>query len=266
MNKDRKLQTESRSRYFIRKVDHSISTEEEQKMSAKFVASNGSRRGNQDYLSSDELDGPATIGQHADVVPLSPDSRRQSVSPMKTVSRPKSREASSEEQPVEPSNIKRTFFTSPQPRYRGTARHQDDFEQSFLDVPSSFWSVPLAAVNLPGQDLHVNSDMKLVFDKVKNLYSVFESGDPLKVSNARLEVDPSILQKVCWGRPGGKIRFESSKRGTADNILDLELKSEKDLADLLKKLQGGSYQVKLASEDKCVNTSILPQCSDTDQS
>ena len=245
--------SKSHSPYFLQNTDHSrAATKDEQNLNKKFVASNGARRGNQDYLSSDELDGPATIGQHADVIPLSPDKRRSTISPKKTAPVTQSNGSTPEEQPVEPSIIKPTRFTSQTPS-RAAVKHKEDFDKDYLSGKRYPWAVPLTAVNLPGQELHMSSDMRLVYDKEEHFYFVMEGDHPLRVAGSRLEVHTQGLQKIWWEKDGKRARFESSKRGATDHILDLEFASEKDTSLIIKRLQTQSTNVKVSSEERCVH-------------
>ena len=242
---DRSAFTEqTHSRYFQqRSKQPSLPTYHDQDLRSKFINTEGRNRGNMDHLSSDELDGPATLGVYADVIPMSPHRRCQPMSSKNLVTTEKTAGFSVEEQPVERSNIKATIFSSQAPD-KGKISRQADFEDEYLDEEEPSWAVPLVAVNLPGQEIHKRSDMQLVYDDVKRMYFVEEDGKPLKISGSSLEIYLRSLQRCLYEESGRRLRFESSKKGTADNILDLEFHSEKNVVGLMLKIQGNSTNVK----------------------
>ena len=253
-NDDRRASAkQTHSKFFQPRSKRStLPTHGNQDLRTKFISTEGRVRGNMDHLSSDELDGPPTLGEHADVIPLSPHRRRQPVSSKTSVAMVKSASSSLEEQPVERSNIKPTIFSSQAPS-KGRPSRQADFEDEYLDENEPLWAVPLVAINLPGQEMHRSSNMKLLYDENGKRYFVEEGGKPLKVSSFFLEVYLRKLQRCWYEESGRRIRFESSKRGIADHILDLELCSEKDLVGLMLRIQNNSTNVKLITEDRFVD-------------
>ena len=244
---------QTHSQYFQPKSRQSmLPTHINQNLRTQFISTEGRPRGSMDHLSSDELDGPPTLGEHADVIPLSPQRRRQPVSSKGSVAVVRSASSSTEEQPVERSNIKPTIFSS-QARSKGKSNRQADFENEYLDEEKPSWAIPLAAVNLPGQELRRSSHMKLVYDKSRNRYFVEEDGDPLEASGSLLEVCLRKLQRCWYDESGKRVRFESSKRGISDHILDLELCSIKDIVELMLRIQNKSTNVKIITEDRYVD-------------
>lgn len=237
------------SQYFKQTL-HDQPKESERSLRSSFVASDGKTRG-MDRLSSDELEGPATLGEHADVIPLSPRKARHLPdpgSPRPGAGRPT--KSSTRETPMERSNIKPTIFQTQRPS-KGKSGRRGTFEDQYLDESESQWAVPIAAINIPGEaEMRVSSSMGIVYDEDEKRYFVKDCGRPFKAPNASAYgVNPRILQK-CWREKfGKKIRFQSSKSGTDDNLLDVELASEKDVAELLLKIQGDSTNVKVFDEE-----------------
>ena len=227
-------------------------TDDDRSLRTTFVATDGRLRGT-DYLSSDELDGPATLGEHADVVPLSPRRRQQPPSSKSSTSTVKPAGYPTEEAPMERSNIKRTVFHTQAPS-KGQLSRQDTFEDKYLDEEPS-WTVAVAAVNLPGQmQMHESADMAIVFDKDTKRYFVKDGGKPLRANNSILGVYPRSLQKCSREKSGRRVRFESAKRGNEDHVLDLVFRSEKDAVDLINKMQDNSTNVKVTDVERLVSS------------
>lgn len=65
-------------------------------------------------------------------------------------------------------------------------------------------------------------------------------------------IQPDKLQTISWGTSGGKARFASSKSGSVDNVLDIEFRKEKDLSELVEKLQAQSAGCKIKTYDRYV--------------
>lgn len=229
-------------------------TEDDRSLRATFVATDGRLRGT-DYLSSDELDGPAIIGEHADVVPLSPRKRHMSQSAHSPII--KAAEPPPPEVPMERSNIRPTVFHTQTPR-RGLGR-QENFEDEYLNKSEPSWAVPIAAINLPGQkQMHKSVNMALVYDEENKWYFIKDGGRALKASNGSvLGLYPKSLQKCSMESSGRKIRFESSKRGTEDHVLDLECMTEKEAATLILRMQKDSTNIKVINLDRSVTSSYL---------
>ena len=207
----------------------------------KFRSSDGKRRGIDD-LGSDELAGPATNGKHADVAPLSPGKRHQHVG-SKSTTTTKAALSPKDSLETERSNIKPTVFQTIEPK-NGKAKRSADFEEAYLEEKPS-WSMPLAALVLPGKKdaMYREPGMVLVFEEETGDYYVKMGGRPLCNGPWRLQIRPRIVQKILLEKSGPKVRLESSKIGVADNVLDLEFKSEKAAVDLVKRVQNDSSNV-----------------------
>lgn len=206
------------------------------RMDESFCSLDGSRsrrRGHapvEDNLGSDELAGPAENGRRADVIPVSPGQRSQ-LAPVDKSSR---MESEPETLKTEPSNIKPTAFSNSDTNTRAGRVSRIGRNVSFDgEMP---WHVPVAALNVPGsQELYTSPHMNLIHDTKSDTYMILESGKPKLLLDVQLRVEPRKLLKCIYESDGLRMRFEHSKSGHEDNLLDLQLSSEKDVHVLLSK-------------------------------
>lgn len=203
----------------------------------KFVAADGRRRGSDVNASSDvdELQSaPTTVGQNADPDAVFTVKEMRSNSPSKhSSSTLKASTPSDDFATYAPSTIKSDFPSSnPKSQHSGRTTHPAPLDQE-ANPP---WSVALAAISFPGR-LYKNDDLGLVHDPKQKEYYIQRQGFMIESSHSTLRIRPQKLVKVLWENPGKRVRLESSRSGTEDNVLDLEFKVERDVSSLLQKLQ-----------------------------
>lgn len=206
-------------------------------LAQKFVAADGTRRGSDVNASSDadELQSaPTTVGQNADPDAVFTIKDMRSNSPSKhSSSTLKATSPTVDVTDMAPSIIKSDFPSS-------NAKRRNDGRSSrpvLLDQEAKRpWSVTLAAISLPGT-LYKNEDLGLVYDEKEKEYHIRERGERIHSLYSSLRIQPPKLMKIWWERNGVRVRLESSRSGAEDNVLDLEFASERDVQDLLCRLQ-----------------------------
>ena len=202
-----------------------------------FVAADGTRRGSDVNASSDadELQSaPTTVGQNADPDAVFTAKVMRSNSPSKhSSSILKATSPTDDLTVLAPSTIKSDFASSnSKSRNGGRPSRLVPLDQEAKPP----WSVALAAISLPG-NLYKNDDLGLVYDQKQGEYYIKERGVRICATHSSLRILPQKLIKIFWENTGVRIRLESSRSGTEDNVLDLELASEHDVLDLLYRLQ-----------------------------
>ena len=206
-------------------------------LAQKFVAMDGKRRGSDVNASSDadELQSvPTTVGQNADPNAVFSAKDMGSKSPSKQSSSTLKATSSTDDLVVwAPSTIKSDFV--------GSDAKSGNPRRPSRPVPLDQetkppWSVDLAAISLPG-NLFKDEGLALVYDERESAYFIHMCGSRYRSTHSSLRIHPQKLIKVLWENSGSKVRFESSRTGTEDNVLDLELRSERGLQDLLRRLQ-----------------------------
>ena len=205
-------------------------------LASKFIAVDGTRRGSDINASSDADEiqsAPTTVGQNADpdavftVKEIHPSSPTKHSSSALRPSTP-----ASDLPRLAPSIIKPSFASSNTKRSSGRASCPRPQDQE-AKPPCS---VALAAISLPG-NLLKDCDLGLVYDRKEQEYHVQLRGSTIRSTHSSLRIRPRKLVKVTWEKSGKRVRLESSRSGTEDNILDLELGFERDVPDLLKQIQ-----------------------------
>lgn len=138
------------------------------------------------------------------------------------------------------SNIRQSNFQPAKPEAQNDTRTMGRLREK-----KSPWFVELAAVSLSGS-LVSDGNIALVHDEKSASYVVRRDG-----VLTSLRIQPQKLLRIHWEGSGRKVRFMSSKSGTDDNVLDLEFRKEKDVHQLLKRVdvQAGS---KVESRDRYV--------------
>ncbi|KAL9126489.1 MAG: hypothetical protein Q9217_004471 [Psora testacea] len=205
-----------------------------------FVQADGRRRGGLHPASSpDELTSGTTVGNQTDPTVLAPSKRPRIGSPSKETSSTLELSGLVEHNMgLERSNIRAAKFA--------TARSQKTTSPAEEAAPPC--SYDLVAINLPATGIyHQQQDLGFVHDEKNDIYTVYQRGGPAKFPGITSQIAPRKLIKVQWERDGRKIRFESSRSGNEDNVLDLEFSSEKDASDLLKRLQRHVGSIKILS-------------------
>ena len=227
-------------------------------LAQKFVAADGTRRGSDVNASSDadELQSaPTTVGQNADPDVVFTTKDMRSNSPSKHSSSTLKATSSTDDLPVvAPSIIKSDFPNS-------NAKRRNDGRPSrpvLLDQETKpTWSVSLAGISLPGL-LYKNEDLGLVYDEKEKEYHIRERGERIHSLYSSLRIQPTKLMKIWWEKNGVRLRLESSRSGAEDNVLDLEFASERDVQDLLRRVQNvqNSKALSVGSKNKYVSRAL----------
>lgn len=205
------------------------------RLDEQFLTVNGTRRSSDINMSSDtdELQLGTTVGRNPDAKAISSTNRRRNNSPSKSSSSTLialSPTNKNMDPNLDPSNIKRSEFTSAKPKPQsGTLFSGPPVREK--KVP---WAVDVAAFSKAGQ-LIAKDGMGLVYDERMQAYVLKLDGGPTSI-----KILPHKLLKICWENSGRKIRFMSSKTGNEDNLVDLELRKGKDVVELVNRLQGQS--------------------------
>ena len=213
-------------------------------LAQKFIAADGTRRGSDVNASSDgdELQSaPTTVGQNADPDAVFTAKNMRSNSPSKhSSSTLKATSPTDDLAVLAPSTIK-SYFASPNTQSRNRGRPSRPVSLNQEAKPP--WSVALAAISLPG-NLYESDNLGLVYDEIQKIYYIQEQGLRITANYSSLRIQPGKLNKIMWEYSGVRVRLESSRSGTEDNVLDLEFRSEHDVQDLLRRLQhSNSFQV-----------------------
>ncbi|KAL8983393.1 MAG: hypothetical protein Q9177_004989 [Variospora cf. flavescens] len=208
---------------------------------------NGRRRSSLDQFSSDEL--------------VTADSNSRALSPIKAVFSHAPAQLSQQDLPnptlpkgesfdVEQtlSNIRPSSFTHCV-KHGAPPRSRPHSSDALGEKPSP-WGIPIRAYYLQGR-VHQGDSLGLVYNDRTKCYDIHQGGQSLAKSNQQLEIRPAKLQRIIFTLEGTKMRFKSSKVGIADNILDIDLRHEKDARKLIATLQEtGSIFVKGENKEK----------------
>ena len=207
-------------------------------LAQKFVAADGTRRGSDVNASSDadELQlAPTTVGQKADPDAVFTIKDMRSISPLKQSSSTlRAATTPTDDVAILPPSIVKSDFASSNVKSRTSGRPiRPVTRDQEAKLP---WSVDLGAISLPGK-LVKNDDLGLVFDRSQEDYYIQMCGSIIKSTHSGLRIQPRKLNRVFWEKGGNKVRLESSRSGMEENVLDLELKLERDVTILLRRLQ-----------------------------
>ena len=202
------------------------------RLSDQFRDTGGNTRGGEDSISSDEL-------LTADPNPraLSPVKSNRSQSPGKN-SCPKPdvigiQDKSQQSKPSR-SNIKPSTFTK-------SAAHGNKLEsmghpRQYPEEEPAPWNVRVRAYNLQGKTYKGDS-IALVYSDNEDAYDIHHDGTNRAREFPELRLRPNKLQKIFFAIDGTKMRFQSSKTGTIDNVVDFELYAQEDVQTLNAMLQ-----------------------------
>lgn len=199
-------------------------------------------------ISSDELASGTIASNNARR--QSPPKNLRANSPIKRSSSQKAISASCNATGLEPSNIPASDFISSK-RARHTKRLPTQ-KTTYPGENEAPWSIDLFCVNAAGQagEPVLGPNLGLVFDDSTKAYKVRKDGSNLTTMNPSLQIQPKKLLKVTCATESRKMRFDFSKTGSHDHVLDIEMCSDKDVRDLLVKLRkdSSSYKVNHLSE------------------
>lgn len=218
-------------------ISQNVSREKSPGLAQKFVATDGTRRGSDVNASSDadELQSaPTTVGQNADPGAVFTVKEMRLNSPSKHSSSTLKATPPMHDLTVLPPSTIKSDFSSSNAQSRNGGRPTRSAPRDQEAKPP--WSVALAAISLPGA-LFTADDLGLVYDQKQGEYYIQRHGSAIRTPYSSLQIQPMKLNKILWERTGTKVRLESSRSGTEDNVLDLEFASERDLSDLLRRLQ-----------------------------
>ncbi len=220
-------------------VAQNMNREKSPGLAQKFIAADGTRRGSDVNASSDadELQSaPKTVGQNADPDAVFTAKDMRLHSPSKQSSSTLKATSPTDDLAIwAPSTIK-SDFPSSNAKSRNSGRPSRPGTLGQEAKPP--WSLSLAAISLPG-NLYKDDDLGLVYDQKQEEYCIKERGSRIRATHSSLRIQPQKLLRILWERSGVRVRLESSRSGTEDNVLDLELASERDVQDLLYRLQEG---------------------------
>ena len=199
-----------------------------------FVQSDGIRRNSNISLSSDELQNES----HDAVTRVSPQRRTAHEELQRPrVEKPAGSQNLSTGLPQ--SNIRRTNFSSS----RRNIATQKAFENRAQQTNGNpFFGVDLVFFSYGNLNYEVTKGqaMGLAKSESDGCLDVIVEGKTITERSAGCRIQPEKLQKIIWAEPGRKVRLEFSKCGTDDSKGDLELKSEKDVAELVRYLHTSS--------------------------
>lgn len=204
----------------------------------------GRRRGSLDHSSSDEL-----VAAEPNSRPLSPLKTAQSQTPAQLSQQglpsPNLIADDSFDAQQTVSNIRPTAFTQ---SVNHSARPSAYPSKTLGEKPAP-WAITVRAYYFQGR-VHQGDSLRLVYNDKAKCFDIHQAGQSLAKNNHELRIQPTKLQKIFFTLEGTKMRFLSSKVGTADTMLDIDLRHEKDAQQLIVKVQGGPLSVKGESKDK----------------
>ncbi|KAL9596492.1 MAG: hypothetical protein Q9219_005753 [cf. Caloplaca sp. 3 TL-2023] len=211
----------------------------------QFRDTSGRRRSGADQSSADEL-----MTAESNSRALSPVKTARSQTPAKDSQRHSPIPSSIDDGPFEiqttRSNIKPAAFTAPVNEV--TLAASRSYQRGDVQEKPPPWSLPLHAYYSRGKISDVDG-LGLVYNENNQSYDIYHNGTNLAKVHPELMVQPRKLNKIIWAQGSRKIRFESSKTGKVDNILDVEMCCEKDVHELTTVLQESrSITVKAESE------------------
>ncbi|KAL8781954.1 MAG: hypothetical protein Q9213_005793 [Squamulea squamosa] len=226
-----------------RKVTRGSTTET--RMRDQYRDSDGRQRGGAD--SADELD-HAEPNSRA----LSPVKSARSTSPSKIGQSVPTHRHSIKDQLHDPRaaqrNIKPSVFTKA--AKNGSRLQVTPYHAKYPDEKPAPWNISLRAYNSQGQT-HEDDGLGLVYNESELSYDIHCNGNNLAKRQRNLQIRLHKLQRVRWAMEGTKMRFESSITAGVDNVLDIELCTQKDVQTLNEVLQrSGNFKVKGEYRDK----------------
>ena len=202
----------------------------EGRLANKFVSVNGMRRCSDLNLSSDadELQMGTTVGNNPDTNALSSLNRSYSKSPSKGLqSMHKAMSTTEENLDLDPSTIEHSKFVDRKPK---THYDIDPIKIQPHEEKAS-WSFNIISV-ATREKMLCQEGMALVHSEKDSSYVVMNDG-----KYTSLQFQPQKLDRIRWGSPGRKARFMFSQTGRDDNTMDFEFCNEKDLCEVVKRLQ-----------------------------
>lgn len=216
-----------------------------------FIQSDGMRRNSNVSLSSDELH-----NEPYDTVTRGSPQRRTGREELEDSYAEGNTTAENLSTGLPQSNIPSTTFSTHRrnatPRKALVSRAQHTNRDTFLGVPLvsfSYGSLNFEAVKGQNSGLAANNS--------DSCLDVYVDGENITRRSPGRRIQPEKLQKIIWADSSRKMRLEFSKCGTEDGKGDLELGSEKDVAELVRHLQTSSPRCKVVQKTRQV---FLAEC------
>lgn len=185
-------------------------------------------------ISSDELASTGTAGQNAQR--MSPPKFSGPKCPARPSPSQKAISSSSNANGFDPSITPSTAFTSSKSIDRSKkGPAQQTTHPGEKEAP---WGIDLSCVNVAeetGEPVH-GPNLGLVFNDNTKVYEIQKNGRRLSATNRILQIQPQKVIRVQWSEESSKVRFEFSKTGTHDSVLDIVVGPNERVSDLLDKL------------------------------
>ena len=215
------------------------------RLDQQFIPMSGQRRSLEHNLSSDadELQLGTTVGSNPDEKALSSIAHPRNQSPSKDSSSTlNATSPPNADTGLDPSHIRSSKFTAAEPKPQTDVY----FSGPPIREKKAPWAVEVAAVSKSGEWVE-GKGMGLVFDEPTKSCVLKIDGH-----SSHVRILPMKLQNITWEDSGRKMRFRSSQTGVQENIVDLELRRERDIQEVVKKLQPQSL-CKVNSMSRCVH-------------
>lgn len=209
---------------------------QDKKLDEKFVSVDGQRRSgcpavDSARLSPDELTGGTTTGNN--------NTRRQQL----VDTRPKSPIKSflaHEESSFRNNNFGLPSSNIPAATFERSKNRADNLRISnhrttYDGEKRASWSIEIEAISTGGE-VYQSETLGIDLDNETRIFNIRSNGSSLIVRGCNLQIHPKKIQRLSWSTDSNKIRVESSKCGTQDNTLDIQLCSHKDAFRLVKEL------------------------------
>ena len=210
--------------------DQDYESKPSERLDQQFLPTSGQRRSLDHNMSSDadELQLGTTVGRNSDEKALCSIVNPRNQSPSKDSSSTlKATSPIKEETGLDPSHIRSSKFTVAEPKHQTEIK----FPGPPIREKKAPWAVDVAAVSISGTYL-VQDSMGLVYDEPNKSYVIKTNGKATSVHFL-----PAKLINIIWEASGCKMRFQSAKSQNQEDTIDLELRSEKDVALLVNRLQ-----------------------------
>ena len=223
----------------------------ETRMRDQYRDTDGKKRNGSDPSSPDEL-----ITLKSNSRALSPIKTVRSQSPSKIFQQHSPGPSLNEDESIDiqqiKSNIKPSSFTgSVKKDIHASSRTR---QRNGIHEDTSPWSLPLHAYYSQGE-VYKEDGLEITYNQSNNCYEINCSGVNLATLNPELRIQPKKLMKITWSREGKKMRFESCKIGNVDNVLDIEMCTQKDVQQLNAILQEGNAMRVIGEHEYGLNVS-----------
>ena len=220
-----------------------------------FVDDKGNRRDSLMEDSSDELQNGTTVGSHTrepqnpptqmpldSRKPLEDTSTRPVTPPRQVLGLPES-------------NIRSTDFTSSGRRAGKINRAKEELKAR---KPSSDWGAELMSYRRGRAELNDQIGSRLVYDQNKGQFVVKQEGQDLAEDDPEFGINPTRVARIWRGDvDSSKLRLFLSRSDNADDRIDIELRTNEHVEDLVQKLQHLTPGIKIVKKTRFVYTELL---------